>query len=89
MPALEKTKVMPVVKEEQQQTKPVVAPVRDKKKVEPKRTPPRQATMPNRKKQKNSYKTKNKNRYVNVRTKKYRNSSEYYKKIRNNNSNNQ
>ncbi len=88
IPTLEKTRAIPVVNEKPK-AKQVGVTLKDKKKVEVKRTPPRQ--MPNQyKKQKvnNSYKAKNKNRYVNVRTKKYRNSSEYYKKIRNNNNNN-
>ncbi len=46
--------------------------------------PPRKNTV----KHNSSYKAKNKNRYVNVRTKKYRNSSDYYKKINTNNNSN-
>ena len=84
IPKLEKTRAIPKLE------KTSVIPVVDKKS-EVRRTPPRQQN-PNqyRKQQKHnsSYKAKNKNRYVNVRTKKYRNSSDYYRKIRNNNNNN-
>ena len=93
IPVVEKTAVLPVIEEVEEVVTPPVKEVKEvkEKKVVPKRVPPRQTSMPPRKntvKHNNSYKAKNKNRYVNVRTKKYRNSSDYYKKINTNNNSN-